>query len=80
MFFPYIFTSLILFVYLATFASAATRLPPDEVESLRQIGKTLGNNDWNFHGEADPCSWAKVPNNNVTCNCTSSSFCHITKI
>ncbi|KAI8012681.1 putative leucine-rich repeat receptor-like serine/threonine-protein kinase [Camellia lanceoleosa] len=80
MFFPHTFTSLILFIYLATFASAATLLPPDEVEALKQIGKILGNNDWNFNGEADPCSWAKGPNNNVTCNCTSSSFCHITMI
>ncbi|CAL5336240.1 unnamed protein product [Camellia sinensis] len=80
MFFPHIFTSLILFIYLATFASAATLLPLDEVEALKQIGKTLGKYDWNFSGEADPCSWAEGTDNNVTCNCTSSTLCHITMI
>ncbi|CAL5393839.1 unnamed protein product [Camellia sinensis] len=80
MFFPHIFTSLILFIYLATFASAATLLPLDEVEALKQIGKTLGKYDWNFSGGADPCSWAEGTDNNVTCNCSSSTLCHITMI
>ncbi|THF94437.1 hypothetical protein TEA_007638 [Camellia sinensis var. sinensis] len=50
------------------------------VEALKQIGKTLGKYDWNFSGEADPCSWAEGTDNNVTCNCTSSTLCHITMI
>ncbi|XP_028098348.1 uncharacterized protein LOC114298046 [Camellia sinensis] len=65
MFSPHICTSL-LFIYVATFASAATHLPPDEVEALKQIGKTLGKKE-NFSGEADPCRWAEGTENNVTC-------------
>ncbi|CAL5336247.1 unnamed protein product [Camellia sinensis] len=64
MFSPHICTSL-LFIYVATFASAATHLPPDEVEALKQIGKTLGKQVWNFSGEADPCRWAEGSENSI---------------
>ncbi|XP_052177836.1 probable leucine-rich repeat receptor-like serine/threonine-protein kinase At3g14840 isoform X2 [Diospyros lotus] len=58
------------------------------VEVLKQIGKTLGKEDWDF--SVDPCSgekgWA-TPNpvkgfeNAVTCNCSSNNtICHVTSI
>ncbi|KAF6173362.1 hypothetical protein GIB67_027057 [Kingdonia uniflora] len=60
-------------------------LVPDEVDALKEIGKSLGKTDWNF--SVDPCSgeqgWAttKLDNfeNNVTCNC-SATVCHVTRI
>ncbi|XP_022981270.1 probable leucine-rich repeat receptor-like serine/threonine-protein kinase At3g14840 isoform X2 [Cucurbita maxima] len=75
-----------------TLASGATRLPVDEVEALREIGKTLGKTDWNF--DADPCGgvssgWISTsaqfdPNfdNKVICNCTfqNNTVCHVTNI
>ncbi|KAI3466028.1 hypothetical protein Pfo_022691 [Paulownia fortunei] len=75
-------------ISLAAFASGAT-LPPDEVESLQQIAKSLGKNDWNF--SVDPCSgqrgWAtwtapRGSENAVTCNCTFANYtvCHIVSI
>ncbi|KAE9445072.1 hypothetical protein C3L33_23027, partial [Rhododendron williamsianum] len=47
----------ILFIFFTTFASAATLLPPDEVEALMEIGKTLGKTDWDdyYSVGADPC-------------------------
>ncbi|XP_058095480.1 probable leucine-rich repeat receptor-like serine/threonine-protein kinase At3g14840 [Magnolia sinica] len=71
-----------------TFGSAATRLPDDEVETLKQIAKTLGKN-WNFG--VDPCSgelgWTtrnpvKGLENSVTCNCsfTNNTVCHVVSI
>ncbi|GMP66090.1 hypothetical protein CsSME_00026587 [Camellia sinensis var. sinensis] len=77
--------SLIVIILLAAFASDAT-LPLSEVEALKEIGKSLGKNDWNF--SVDPCSgesgWAKHPDldsfqNAVKCgNCTSdNTTCHV---
>ncbi|XP_022976686.1 probable leucine-rich repeat receptor-like serine/threonine-protein kinase At3g14840 isoform X2 [Cucurbita maxima] len=75
---------------LFSLASAAARLPDDEVEALREIGKTLGKTDWNF--SADPCGglssgWVSASfetgyYNNVTCNCTfhNHTVCHVTGI
>ncbi|KAG6591770.1 putative leucine-rich repeat receptor-like serine/threonine-protein kinase, partial [Cucurbita argyrosperma subsp. sororia] len=75
---------------LFSLASAAARLPDDEVEALRKIGKTLGKTDWNF--SADPCGglssgWVSASfetgyYNNVTCNCTfhAHTVCHVTGI
>ncbi|RWR96283.1 Protein kinase domain-containing protein [Cinnamomum micranthum f. kanehirae] len=71
-----------------TFGSGAT-LPPEEIDALKQIGQTLGKDDWNF--SADPCSeersWLDpsttiVYENNVTCNCTyqDNTVCHVVSI
>ncbi|KDP24892.1 hypothetical protein JCGZ_25154 [Jatropha curcas] len=69
------FTSLVL---------EAAELPNDEVEGLREIGKTLGKTDWNF--SVDPCSrqsgWANPAtgqDNNITCDCSFSNgtICHV---
>ncbi|CAL5403101.1 unnamed protein product [Camellia sinensis] len=81
--------SLTVIILLAAFASEATRLPLSEVEALKEIGKLLGKNDWNF--SVDPCSgelgWAKHPDldssqNAVKCgNCTSdNTTCHVVTI
>ncbi|CAL5403112.1 unnamed protein product [Camellia sinensis] len=77
--------SLTVIILLAAVASEFT-LPLSEVEALKEIGKSLGKNDWNF--SVDPCSgesgWAKYPDigpfrNAVTCgNCTSDNTrCHV---
>eukprot|EP00257_Ricinus_communis_P026684 XP_025014098.1 probable leucine-rich repeat receptor-like serine/threonine-protein kinase At3g14840 [Ricinus communis] len=75
----------VLLLCLANLASGAARLPNDEVEALKDIGKTLGKT-WNF--TVDPCSgdsgWT-TPNpvkgfeNAVTCNCSFSNatICHV---
>ncbi|XP_014523069.2 probable leucine-rich repeat receptor-like serine/threonine-protein kinase At3g14840 isoform X3 [Vigna radiata var. radiata] len=66
----------------ASFASGAT-LAQDEVEALRDIGKTLGK-DWDFN--VDPCSgesnWSTDGKNNVTCSCdgANGTVCHVTRI
>uniref|UniRef100_A0A5B7BQE0 non-specific serine/threonine protein kinase n=1 Tax=Davidia involucrata TaxID=16924 RepID=A0A5B7BQE0_DAVIN len=89
MFFPRLLTLVLLLICFATCASAATSLPPGEVEALQQIANTLGKTDWNF--SVDPCSgqagW-NISNptdgyeNNVTCNCSipNSNFCHVERI
>ncbi|RXH84055.1 hypothetical protein DVH24_026954 [Malus domestica] len=89
MFFPRLLPHSLFFVAcFVTFAFGATRLPNDEVQTLKDIAKTLGKTDWNFSGDADPCSrqlpWTD-PNapegseNGINCNC-SSTVCHITGI
>ncbi|XP_058209737.1 probable leucine-rich repeat receptor-like serine/threonine-protein kinase At3g14840 isoform X2 [Rhododendron vialii] len=81
-----------LLISFTTFASAATLLPPDEVEALREIGKTLGKTDWDFSG--DPCTTFSTVTvepillfgvsvgfeNSVKCNCSNDTVCHITRI
>ncbi|XP_058209739.1 probable leucine-rich repeat receptor-like serine/threonine-protein kinase At3g14840 [Rhododendron vialii] len=87
--FPRNFASLaigILFISFPTFASAATRLPPEEVEALKEIGKTLGKTDWDFSVGADPCTFStNNPNldgfeDSVTCTPCNDTVCHITRI
>ncbi|KAH7843772.1 hypothetical protein Vadar_020583 [Vaccinium darrowii] len=92
MIFPRSFSLVIgIFICFTTFAYGAT-LPPDEVDALKEIGKTLGKTDWNFSVGANPCSgeaggWI-TPNlpkgslNNVTCDCSfvNNTVCHITRI
>ncbi|KAE8703325.1 Protein transport protein Sec61 subunit alpha [Hibiscus syriacus] len=64
------------------------KLPDNEVQYLKDIGKTLGKKDWNF--SVDPCSgeegWAtpnalKAFENAVTCNCSfpngNDTVCHV---
>uniref|UniRef100_A0A0A0L007 Leucine-rich repeat-containing N-terminal plant-type domain-containing protein n=1 Tax=Cucumis sativus TaxID=3659 RepID=A0A0A0L007_CUCSA len=71
-------------------AYAAARLPADEVEALRVIGRTLGKANWNF--TSDPCGgvngdWVTTSmelgfTNNLTCNCNfqNGKVCHVTKM
>ncbi|KAL2496547.1 putative leucine-rich repeat receptor-like serine/threonine-protein kinase [Forsythia ovata] len=66
----------------------AATLPADELDALKQIGKTLGK-EWNF--SVDPCSgggnW-NTPNppkgfdNTVNCNCfyEGNTICHVVSI
>uniref|UniRef100_A0A5B6ZHZ7 non-specific serine/threonine protein kinase n=1 Tax=Davidia involucrata TaxID=16924 RepID=A0A5B6ZHZ7_DAVIN len=79
----------VLLICFVAFASGAT-LPRDEVEALKQIGKTLGKTDWN--SSEDPCSrqsasWfdpasTKKVAKNVTCDCSfeNGTVCHIISI
>ncbi|XP_058209746.1 probable leucine-rich repeat receptor-like serine/threonine-protein kinase At3g14840 isoform X1 [Rhododendron vialii] len=87
--FPRNFASLaigILFISFTTFASAATRLPLEEVEALYEIGKTLGKT-WNFGVGADPCNYStKNPDldkfgfeDSVNCTC-NGTVCNIIRI
>ncbi|CAN6690846.1 unnamed protein product [Malus baccata var. baccata] len=92
MFFPRLLPYSLFFVAcFVTFASGAARLPNDEVQTLEAIAKTLGKTEWDFSGDADPCSnqlpWANRSalegfENAITCNCSykSSTVCHITSI
>ncbi|XP_047310373.1 probable LRR receptor-like serine/threonine-protein kinase At1g07650 [Impatiens glandulifera] len=57
-------------------------LPTSEVETLKQIGRTLGNDNWDF--SVDPCSgesgWnVSITDNAVICNCSFSNntTCHV---
>ncbi|KAL0399497.1 UNVERIFIED_CONTAM: putative leucine-rich repeat receptor-like serine/threonine-protein kinase [Sesamum radiatum] len=79
---------LLLSICLAGFASGQARLPADEEESLRVIGRSLGKT-WNF--SVDPCSglsgWAtqnpeKGFENAVNCTCTydNNTTCHVVSI
>ncbi|XP_022941244.1 probable leucine-rich repeat receptor-like serine/threonine-protein kinase At3g14840 [Cucurbita moschata] len=80
--------------FIAGIQSQSTRLPADEVEGLKEIGKILGKRDWNF--SADPCNgdhgWISQPNqipknvsdfqNNLTCDCAflNATICHVISI
>ncbi|CAI9784274.1 unnamed protein product [Fraxinus pennsylvanica] len=82
-----VLVSLTIVIYSVNLGCSAT-LAPDEVDALKQIGKTLGKN-WNF--DVDPCSeggnWS-IPNapegseNAVICNCTfvNNTICHVVTI
>ncbi|RXH84058.1 hypothetical protein DVH24_026957 [Malus domestica] len=92
MFFPRLLPHSLFFVaFFVTFAFGAARLPNDEVQILKDIAKTLGKTDWDFSGDADPCSgqlpWAdpsapKGLENAISCNCSyeNSTVCYITSI
>ncbi|BFG28987.1 hypothetical protein CerSpe_152610 [Prunus speciosa] len=93
MFFPRLFLHSLLVVCFANFAFGATRLPPDEVQTLADIAKTLGKPDWDFSGDPDPCNNNTKPwstdttppegfEYGVTCNCSfaNSTVCHITSM
>ncbi|PIN04372.1 Serine/threonine protein kinase [Handroanthus impetiginosus] len=82
---------LLALILLVGFASGQprSRLPPNEVESLQVIGRTLGKRNWNFG--VDPCSglsgWVtrnpvRGSENNVTCDCAfaNNTICHIVSI
>ncbi|XP_050218909.1 probable leucine-rich repeat receptor-like serine/threonine-protein kinase At3g14840 [Mercurialis annua] len=73
---------------LITLVFGAAKLPNDEVEGLREIGKIIGKT-WNF--SVDPCStqsgWltlnpVKGFENAVTCNCSfqNATICHVISI
>ncbi|CAN6690852.1 unnamed protein product [Malus baccata var. baccata] len=92
MFFPRLLPHSLFFVAsFVTFAFGATRLPNGEVQTLNDIAKTLGKTDWDFSGDADPCSrqlpWTdpsppKGREYAISCNCSyeHSTVCHITSI
>ncbi|XP_063947818.1 probable LRR receptor-like serine/threonine-protein kinase At1g07650 isoform X2 [Daucus carota subsp. sativus] len=73
-----------------SFVSAATaKLHQDEVRALKEIGKKLGKNDWDF--SKDPCSgegnWSipivrKGFESSVTCDCSfdANTTCHVIAI
>ncbi|KAM6549845.1 hypothetical protein CsatB_021521 [Cannabis sativa] len=79
-----------LFCIFASFELAASaKLHNQEVMVLKEIGRKLGEKDWNF--EKDPCSeegsWnqlvgGKGSGRSVICNCTfnNNSTCHIVSI
>ncbi|KAL3715814.1 hypothetical protein ACJRO7_007549 [Eucalyptus globulus] len=48
----YLFSMLVL-LSITTLATAATLLPQDEVDALKEIAKMLGKSDWDF--DVDPC-------------------------
>ncbi|KAM1001299.1 hypothetical protein ACFX19_007925 [Malus domestica] len=89
-FFPRLLPQSIFFVAcFVTFAFGAARLANDEVQTLKDIAKTLENTDWDFSGDADPCSrqlpWtdpSALEEKSITCNCSyeSSTVCHITSM
>ncbi|CAL0303722.1 unnamed protein product [Lupinus luteus] len=83
--FPFL---LLLLLCFPSFSFGAT-LVQDEVEALKDIGKTLGKKDWDF--SLDPCSgknnWKSVnqskgSENSVTCNCSfaNNTACHVISI
>ncbi|XP_062169467.1 probable leucine-rich repeat receptor-like serine/threonine-protein kinase At3g14840 isoform X2 [Alnus glutinosa] len=77
---------LILLASTLSFSFAAARLPDSEVQALSDIAKSLGKTDWNF--SVDPCTgdsgWFNSPQdlfaNNLTCNCSSGTECHVVSI
>ncbi|KAM2901875.1 hypothetical protein FF1_007816 [Malus domestica] len=91
MFFPRLLPHSLFFVAcFVTFAFGAARLPNDEVQTLKDIAKTLGirKTDWDFSGDADPCSgelpWTnpsapKGFEKSIRCNC-SNTVCHVTSM
>ncbi|KAK7313165.1 hypothetical protein VNO77_37642 [Canavalia gladiata] len=82
---------LLRFLVIFSFVSVAfgATLSDDEVQALKDIGKTLGKKDWDF--SVDPCSgkrnWTshvkvRGNENNVTCDCSfaNGTICHVTNI
>ncbi|KAL5716587.1 hypothetical protein ACHQM5_018255 [Ranunculus cassubicifolius] len=83
---PFLYYVLVVLSYMfMKSVSGATLLPDSEVNALREIGKTLGKNDWDF--SVDPCSkeagWENITTfevqSNVTCSC-SSIVCNVVSI
>nr|XP_012567454.1 probable leucine-rich repeat receptor-like serine/threonine-protein kinase At3g14840 [Cicer arietinum] len=77
------------FILLLTlcFASCAliATLQEDEVEALKDIGRTLGKKDWDF--SVDPCSrrnyWiSPTQYRDITCNCSflNNTVCHVVSV
>ncbi|WVZ00671.1 hypothetical protein V8G54_026740 [Vigna mungo] len=83
----FLFLSLLAFCFASLHGSTTH---PEEVQALKDIAKTLGKSDWDFN--VDPCSenpkWnlagpydsKLVPRNNVSCNCSIDTFCHVITI
>ncbi|KAK7335235.1 hypothetical protein VNO80_27012 [Phaseolus coccineus] len=76
-----LFLSLLLLCF-TSLAFGQDTTHPDEVEALKEIGKTLGNKNWDT--DIDPCSnqppWNVTPGeNSVSCNCSipTDTFCHV---
>ncbi|WJX67799.1 hypothetical protein P8452_52236 [Trifolium repens] len=79
---------LLAFCFISSFATGATLLD-EEVQVMKDIGRTLGKKDWDF--SKDPCSgennWTssvkvKGFGNAVTCDCSfaNATICHIVSI
>ncbi|XP_076958585.1 putative LRR receptor-like serine/threonine-protein kinase At1g53420 [Bidens hawaiensis] len=74
---------ILLCVTLLPFAFASintTCLPPEEVDTLKEIGRTLGK-DWNF--EQDPCVGWEISKNEAYENnliCSLEPICHVVSI
>ncbi|XP_077251081.1 putative LRR receptor-like serine/threonine-protein kinase At1g07650 isoform X3 [Tasmannia lanceolata] len=84
----FLFVSVVGLICLGRFGYGATLLPPDEVATLKVIGRKLGKTDWDFRAEVDPCSgesgWVVNNTNNATstlvgCNC-NITVCHVVSI
>ncbi|KAK8469443.1 hypothetical protein PHAVU_005G077701 [Phaseolus vulgaris] len=80
----FLFLSLLLLCF-TSLAFGQNTTHPEEVKALKDIGKTLGNKNWDT--DIDPCSnqppWSVTPEiNNVSCNCSipTDTFCHVVSI
>ncbi|XP_019450582.1 PREDICTED: probable leucine-rich repeat receptor-like serine/threonine-protein kinase At3g14840 [Lupinus angustifolius] len=84
-FFSHLFFLLLFHPFLfASFSYGAT-LQDNEVEALKDIGKTLGKKEWDFN--VDPCNWRTSievggAQNAVTCNCSfqDNTVCHVVSV
>ncbi|KAH1218294.1 putative leucine-rich repeat receptor-like serine/threonine-protein kinase [Glycine max] len=72
----------LLALWFTSIAFGADTTHPEEVQALKDMGKTLGKKEWDT--DIDPCSgqppwFTSKENNNVTCNCTipGENFCHV---
>ncbi|KAK1424853.1 hypothetical protein QVD17_20193 [Tagetes erecta] len=81
--------STFLFLQVTGIQSQAGHLPPDEVNTLKQIAKELGKDDWDF--SLNPCdgndNWNTSTNKNlpqfkniVNCTCSPDDACHVVAI
>ncbi|XP_068499751.1 probable leucine-rich repeat receptor-like serine/threonine-protein kinase At3g14840 isoform X2 [Phaseolus vulgaris] len=81
--FQFLFLSLLLLCF-TSLAFGQNTTHPEEVKALKDIGKTLGNKNWDT--DIDPCSnqppWSVTPEINVSCNCSipTDTFCHVVSI
>ncbi|KAL3748715.1 hypothetical protein ACJRO7_009884 [Eucalyptus globulus] len=66
----YFFFMLVL-LSITNLATAATLLPQDEVDALKEIAKMLGKSDWNF--DADPCGVEGGWGNNEVIDTTTNA-------
>ncbi|OMO82764.1 hypothetical protein COLO4_22844 [Corchorus olitorius] len=88
MFFPkptaFLLLSVVLvFSWANTNKSGAARLPQDEVNTLNQVARTMGNSQWNF--DADACNVTENVDSdtgsqkNISCTCLNGT-CHVTHL
>ncbi|KAJ9135978.1 hypothetical protein P3X46_033096 [Hevea brasiliensis] len=78
-------TLLMLMLQMCTVEAQSVKLPPDEVEALREIATQLGKEDWRFQPASsnDLSNWnesdfTKPYKNTILCNCTGlDGVCHV---